>query len=168
MKRYLSKVDTATTGGRYDVTPLFADPQAFDALVTDLAAPFEASAPDFVACLDALGFILGTALARHLGAGVLPVRKGHKLPTATDFETCVDYSGTQKRLEIRKDILHPGAKVLLVDDWVETGAQAAAAIRLIERQGAVVVGIAAVCIDETDKTLPLRQKYTVRSVWEPS
>lgn len=63
MKRYLESVDTATTGNRYDVTPLFANTEHFGELVADLTGPFRNFRVDAVACIDALGFILGTAIA---------------------------------------------------------------------------------------------------------
>lgn len=71
------------------MTLLFADPQALAQLVDDLACPFRRDGIDLVAAIDALGFILGTAVAASLGVGVVPVRKGGKLPVAVDR---VDFS----------------------------------------------------------------------------
>ena len=79
MKTYLTKIDTATTGNRADVTPVFADAGCFAELVADNSRPFEDSQLDYVACVDALGFMLGTAIARRLGIGIIPVRKDGKL-----------------------------------------------------------------------------------------
>jgi adenine phosphoribosyltransferase len=117
-----------------------------------------------VAGLDALGFILGTALALKLGAGFIPIRKGGKLPVARDQERVTDYSGQEKILELRTNPFPAGTRVLLADEWVDTGAQANAAVALLERAGAVVVGIAAVTIRDNPATAALRQKYFCHSV----
>ena len=159
-------IDTATLGNRYDVTPMFADAKYFEQLVEDLAGPFHNTQLDCVACIDALGFILGTAIARRLGVGVIPIRKGGKLPVETDSEEFRDYSDELKRLEIRRDILPPQARVLLVDEWIETGAQIGAAATLIEAQGGTIVGIATINMDVNDKTAKISRKYRVHTVWE--
>jgi len=163
MKPYLYKIDTATTGNRYDVTPLFADSECFTQLVEDLAIPFLDSRIDFVACIDALGFILGTAVACRLNVGIIPVRKGGKLPVQTEGVEFRDYSGETKRLEIRKDILSPKDRVLLVDEWIETGTQIMAAVDLIERQGAVIEAIAAINMDLNKQTKEISGKYRVHA-----
>ncbi len=84
MKKYLSLIDRETPGNRYDVTPIFTDPEAFKQMVSDLYTPFLDSEIDLIAGIDALGFILGSALAQHTGKGFLPIRKGGKLPVETD------------------------------------------------------------------------------------
>jgi adenine phosphoribosyltransferase len=162
---YLDLIDTNTTGPRYDVTPLFANQAAFNALLDDFERLLANVQCDMVAGIDALGFILGTALALRLRKGFMPVRKGGKLPVAVDRVTFVDYSGTEKALELRHDALKFGTRVLVVDEWVETGAQANAAITLIERQGGVVVGVAALHIDTNDATQTLRAAYPCYAVW---
>lgn len=163
---YLALVDTHTTGNRYDVTPLFAEPAAFAALVADLVQPFDAAAVDQVAGIDALGFILGAAVAWHWGKGFVPVRKGGRLPVAADEVAFVDYTGRRKRLALRRGALRPGARVLLVDEWVETGAQMSAAAALLERAGGVIIGLAAICIDDGPRTRALRARYHCHSVWK--
>ncbi len=166
MKSYLHKIDTATLGNRCDVTPVFADAECFAQLVEDLAGPFQNTQLDYVACVDALGFILGTAIARRLDVGVIPIRKGGKLPVETDSVEFRDYSGELKRLEIRRDILPPQARVVLVDEWIETGAQIRVAATLIEAQGGTIIGIATVNMDVNDKTAEISRKYRVYTVWE--
>jgi adenine phosphoribosyltransferase len=162
---YLALIDRSRTHyRRSDVTPIFADPAAFAALVDDLARPFVPRKVAQVAGLDALGFILGTALALKLGAGFIPIRKGGKLPVARDQERVTDYSGQEKILELRTNPFPAGTRVLLADEWVDTGAQANAAVALLERAGAVVVGIAAVTIRDNPATAALRQKYFCHSV----
>jgi adenine phosphoribosyltransferase len=165
MKEYLRLIDTNTIGPRYDVAPLFSDYTAFAALAEDLARPFTDVACDYVAGIDALGFILGAAVALRLQKGLIPIRKGGKLPTAVQRVAFVDYSGATKSLEIRHDALSPGQKVLLVDDWVETGAQAQAAIQLIEGLGCVIIGVAAINIDDNAATNWLRETYRCHTVW---
>ncbi len=165
MKEYLRLIDTQTPGPRCDVTPLFADPLAFAQLVDDLAGPFTAVPLDYVAGIDALGFILGAALAVRLNKGFIPIRKGGKLPVAVRRAEFVDYSGQAKSLELRHDALRPGDRVLLVDEWIETGAQAQTAVSLIEQAGGVVAGIAAINIDDNPGAARLCQNYRCHAVW---
>jgi adenine phosphoribosyltransferase len=156
---YLKWIDTQTKGRRYDVTPLFSRIEAFTALVDDLAHPFKDRTVDLVAGIDALGFILGTALAVRLGVGFLPIRKGGKLPVDVYRISFVDYSGEDKQLEVRRDAFKPGARILLVDEWAETGAQLTAAVRLVEELGGVVAGLAAIQMDDHPNTRVLRSRY---------
>ncbi len=157
---YLALIDHETSGNRCDVTPLFADYAAFSALVDDLAALVEPLAFDVVVGIDALGFILGAALALRMQRGFVPIRKGGKLPVAVDSVECVDYTGQRKTLELRQGALATGTRALLVDEWIETGAQVRAAIQLIEGQGGVIAGIASLHIDDDEATEPLRARYT--------
>ena len=157
---YLALIDRDTSGNRCDVTPLFADYAAFSALVDDLAALVEPLAFDVVVGIDALGFILGAALALRMQRGFVPIRKGGKLPVAVDSVECVDYTGQRKTLELRQGALATGTRALLVDEWIETGAQVRAAIQLIEGQGGVIAGIASLHMDDDEATEPLRARYT--------
>jgi adenine phosphoribosyltransferase len=122
-----------------DITPVLADGKAFAALVDALAEPFRDIGVNKVAGIEARGFTLATPVAERLGAGFIPVRKPGKLPYETVRE---DYSleyGTDS-LEIHTDAAGKGEKVLLVDDVIATGGTAAAAIRLLRKIGADVVG----------------------------
>lgn len=166
MTDYLRLIDTHTPGPRYDVTPLFADAAAFSSLVADLGARFDGLPFDLVAGIDALGFILGAGMALQAGKGFLAIRKGGKLPVPVTAQEFIDYTGQRKLLEVRADALKPGTRVLLVDEWIETGAQALAAITLIERQGGIVVGIAAINIDVNEHTRPLLEIYNCQSLWQ--
>lgn len=152
---------------RSDVTPIFAEPAAFRALVEDLVAPWAGAQPpvERVVGTDALGFIVGTALALRLGVGFVPVRKGGKLPVKNERTAFRDYSGGEKTFELRAEPWPPGTRVLLVDDWIETGATAQAAAELIERAGGVVVGIVAIAFRKNEKTAALWEKYRCHSVW---
>ena len=165
MKDYLKLIDTQTVGPRCDVTPLFGNPQAFAELVADLCALFEADEIDYVAGIDALGFILGTAMAIHLGKGFIPIRKGGKLPVAVSTAEFVDYSGQAKRLELRQGCIKAGDKVLVVDEWIETGAQVESAVRLVEAAGGVVAGIATINMDDCTRVRQLRERYVCHALW---
>jgi len=166
MSDYRHLIDTATTGGRYDVTPIFTDYSAFTHLVADLVAPFQDMAIEYVAGIDALGFILGTAVALRLAVGFLPIRKAGKIPVSTYSVSFVDYTRQHKALEIRPGVLPPGSRVLLVDDWIETAAQINAAIQLIHQVHSTVVGITTVHIDANAATHRLRATYPCHMVWD--
>lgn len=164
MTSYLLLIDHETDGRRCDVTPVFRDYTEFAALVNDLSARFDGVTLDLVAGIDSLGFILGTALAMHFRKGFVTVRKGGKLPVQWDRVEFVDYSGQPKSLELRPGAIEPGAHVLLVDEWIETGAQAKAAIALIEGQGGVISGIATIGADRNENTRPLFEKYNLQAI----
>lgn len=164
-QNYLRLIDINTPGPRYDVTPLFADPVAFGALVDDITEAIPSSAYDFVAGIDALGFILGTAVAIRAGKGFIPIRKGGKLPVATKSVSFVDYSKSEKSLELRADLDLKTARILLVDEWIETGAQVNAAISLIKSQGGEIAGIATINMDENEATQLLKEKYHCYQAW---
>ncbi len=124
-----------------DITPVLADPDAFSMLVDQLCEPYEAGSISKVVGIEARGFILATPVAERLGAGFVPIRKPGKLPAEVIRETYELEYGTDA-LEMHSDALHPGDRVLIVDDVLATGGTAAAAIRLVERLDAEVVGVA--------------------------
>ena len=163
---YLALIDRSKLHyKRSDVTPIFAVPAAFAALVEDLLAPYRDAGVERVAGTDALGFIVGTALALRLGVGFVPIRKGGKLPVRHERAGFRDYSGVEKVLELRAEPWPAGTRVLLTDEWIETGAQARAAVELIERAGGVVAGIAAIAFRRNALTEPLWAKYRCHGVW---
>ena len=155
---YLNLIDTRTRG-RYDVTPLFSDYQAFSKLIDDLARRFADVEIDRIAGIDALGFILGTALVFRLQKGFIPIRKGGKLPAQVERAEFVDYTKERKSLEIRSDAVTRGLKVLIVDEWIETGAQMKAAIELVERP-VVSSGVATINVDVNENTRSLMENIT--------
>lgn len=162
---YLQQIDTGT-GGRYDITRLCHEHPTLDALVADLTAPFEASRTDQVAGVEAVGFILGAALAREFDAGFVPVRKGGKLPIPEEnrfTRSLVDYTGDEKRLELDRSAVGTDGSLLVVDDWIETGAQMTAAVELIEAAGGTVSGIATLGASG-DATESLRNAYPFHAV----
>lgn len=123
-----------------DITPLLADRDALDAAIAALAEPFSADRIDLVAAVEARGFIFGSAVARALGAGFIPMRKKGKLPaeTATVY---YDLEYGQDSIEVHRDAVTAGARVLMLDDLLATGGTMAAACELIEQLGADVVGV---------------------------
>lgn len=165
MKDYLALIDTKTQGLRYDVSPLFRDYEATQELIRDLVSPFLESGVTHVAGIDALGFILGAQVAQALKAGFVPVRKGDKLPVPTFSREYISSSGHFKRLELRTDAVSVGDRILIVDDWIETGAQMKSALGLFEHTKAEVVGMAAICIERNEKTEKLRAQYHCHDVW---
>ena len=151
--------------GAADIAPLLADATAFRALVEALSAPFIAAEVAKVACVEGRGFLLGAPVAFHLSAGIAMLRFAGRLKTrqpvfASDF---VDYAGTHKRLEIAADAIVAGQRVLLVDDWTETGATLRAAIGLIERCGGVVVGVSVLMDDTAPPTRAFLHRYAFHS-----
>lgn len=120
-----------------DITTLLLDAPGFAAAVERLAPPDQR--PDLVAGIDARGFVFAAALAHHLGTGLLLIRKDGKLPGETIAEEYALEYGTD-RLAMHVDACAPGAKVLLVDDLIATGGTALAALRLLRRAGAEVLG----------------------------
>lgn len=124
-----------------DITPLLADPEAFRACIDALAAPYSDKGITKVLGAEARGFILGGALAYHLGAGFIPARKPGKLPwSTTSAEYSLEY-GTNT-LEMHVDAVGPGDRVLIIDDVLATGGTAAAKAALVTLAGAEVAGFA--------------------------
>jgi adenine phosphoribosyltransferase len=118
-----------------------ADPKAFAAAVDALCADFTGAGIEYVAAVEARGFIFGAAVAKKLGAGFVPIRKKGKLPFETESITYDLEYGTDT-LEVHSDAIESQAKVLMVDDLLATGGTMASACKLIEKIGGQVVGIA--------------------------
>ena len=127
--------------GFKDITPLLADPRALDAAIVGLAELARPLEPEVVIGAEARGFLLGTALARELGAGFVLARKPGKLPSTTvSAEYLLEY-GTDA-LELHSDAVRPGTRVLVHDDLLATGGTARALVELVEQLDANVVGCA--------------------------
>ena len=121
-----------------DITPVLADAAGFARAVEQLALPFVGRHIDAVIGIESRGFMFAAPIALRLAAGFIPVRKPGKLPCACDrVEYALEY-GTDA-LEMHRDALKRGARVLVVDDVIATGGTAAAAVALAKRQGAEVV-----------------------------
>ncbi|HEY7259422.1 MAG TPA: phosphoribosyltransferase family protein [Gaiellales bacterium] len=149
----------AWTGGHANVWRWFDDAETIRAIAAALVDPFRRSVTK-VAGIESRGFILGTACALELDVGFVPIRKGDGLfpgPKAV-AETSADYRGGHQTLRLQRAALAAGDRVLLVDDWIETGSQAAGARSLIEECGAVFLGVAAI----VDQLPPDRHEHLVR------
>jgi adenine phosphoribosyltransferase len=164
---YYEKYINKKTTGRYDVTPLFENPEVFNRLIGDLIKPFKNIKFDKIVGLDALGFVLAGAIAIGMKKGFVPVRKEGKLPgvegtvVRTSF---VDYSKNGKTFEINRNSTKKGDKVLIVDEWIEIGTQLKASIKLIEKLGGKVIGISALNVDENNETRILFDKYNLKPI----
>jgi adenine phosphoribosyltransferase len=130
-----------------DITTLLLDAPGLARTIERLVA-LHPGPVDFVAAIEARGFIFGTAVAQALGCGLVLIRKDGKLPGTT---IAVDYALEygEDRITMHADALVPGARVLLVDDLIATGGTACAAVRLIRKAGGTVTG-AAFVIDLPD------------------
>ncbi len=124
-----------------DITPLLADEIAFSSVIDLIVVHFGRGNVDKVVGIEARGFILASPVAYHFGAGFVPVRKKDKLPWETESEEYELEYGTAT-LEIHRDGVDAGERVLIVDDVLATGGTARATARLVERIGGKVVGIA--------------------------
>ena len=130
-----------------DITPVLADPLAFSTIVDLIVVHFGRGNVDKVVGIEARGFILAAPVAYHFNAGLVPVRKVGKLPHETVAEEYALEYGTAT-LEIHRDAIGAGERVLIVDDVLATGGTAKATSSLVRRIGGKVVGIA--CLIELD------------------
>ncbi len=123
-----------------DITTLIKDPTAFAEAIDRMMVPFADREIDIVVAIESRGFIFGAPIAYRLGAGFAPVRKEGKLPAATiRAEYSLEYGSNV--LEIHKDAILPGQRVLVVDDLLATGGTAKATVDLVEDLGGRVVGV---------------------------
>jgi adenine phosphoribosyltransferase len=121
-----------------DITTLLKDARVFGAVVDQLAQPWAREAVDRVAGIEARGFILGGAVAYRLGAGFVPIRKKGKLPHAT-VRVAYSLEYGLDEMEMHRDAIVPGERILLVDDLLATGGTAAAAVGLLGSLGARIL-----------------------------
>ena len=119
----------------YDVTPLLSDANAFKTVVAAMSGADPDT--DYVAGMEARGFIFASALSIHQNVGFIPIRKSGKLPGDTFTESYGLEYGTDT-LQIHRDSCAPGQKVIIVDDVLATGGTACAAIKLVQSTGGVV------------------------------
>ncbi len=123
-----------------DITPLLGDSVGFHRAIASLVDRFDGVPVDRVIGMEARGFILAAPVAFSIGAGFVPVRKSGKLPWAVVREEYSLEYGTDK-LEMHRDAIHPGERILIIDDVLATGGTASATCRLVEELGGLVVGL---------------------------
>ena len=123
-----------------DITPLLGDASGFARAIDELVDRFAAETVDHVLGIESRGFILGAGVAYRLGAGFVPARKAGRLPWAVVREEYESEYGPEK-LELHRDAIHPGERVLVIDDVLATGGTARAAAHLVEALGGVIVGL---------------------------
>ena len=129
--------------GFRDVSPLLANPNAFSKALDLLNDQFAQSDYDVIAGIDSRGFIFGTALARLTGKPFIMIRKANKLPPET-LRVSYELEYGSDHLEIRKGLLQPTDRVLIVDDVLATGGTACAAVDLVRESGARILGVAVI------------------------
>jgi adenine phosphoribosyltransferase len=124
-----------------DITPLLQNGAAFKEVIDTLAARYEGRALDAIVGIESRGFIFSAPLAYRLGVGMIPIRKPGKLPWET-FAVEYDLEYGTNKLEMHRDALAPGARVVVIDDVLATGGTVAAACQMVEMAGAVVEEVA--------------------------
>jgi adenine phosphoribosyltransferase len=147
----------------YDVTTLLKQGPCFQQTIDALLAPYKDKQVDLVLGIEARGFIFAPSVAYALKAGFVPVRKPNKLPAA---KLQVDYAleyGTDC-LEIHRDAIEPGQRVLIVDDLIATGGTAQAVAQMVETMGGVVVGLNFVVELTSLRGRDKLQRYNVHSI----
>jgi adenine phosphoribosyltransferase len=143
-----------------DLTPLFADGQAFREVVDGIVDHYGQDSFDAVAGIEARGFLLAAGIAYAAGVGAVPVRKAGKLPRET-YTASYELEYGEAALEIHRDAFRAGQRVLVVDDVLATGGTAATSLDLVERAGGVVTGFTVVL---ELSFLPGRERLAPRDV----
>lgn len=144
-----------------DPTSIYINQNAFHDLLADLLADLEDIEFDVVGGLDAMGFVLGAAIAARRSVGFLPIRKAGKLCVETDKVSFTNYSGRTQDMEMRLPAFASGTQVLLVDQWIETGGTMEGAIELVERQEGTVSALVAIAMEDTERATKLRDRFAV-------
>jgi adenine phosphoribosyltransferase len=122
----------------YDITTLLKDQAGFRNVIDRMTETISLLKPDLVLGIEARGFIFAPALAYNIGAGFVPIRKPNKLPAAAE-RISYELEYGMDALEIHRDAIKPGCRVVIADDLLATGGTALASVRLAEKLGAVVV-----------------------------
>ena len=121
-----------------DITTLLGNPRAFRRAIDELVHPFAGTKVDKVAGMEARGFILGGAVAHQLSSGFIPIRKKGKLPhDVVSIAYSLEYGLDE--MEMHRDAVRPGEKVILIDDLIATGGTAVGAVSLLRQMGADVI-----------------------------
>ena len=146
-----------------DITPVLQDAKALNEVICSMVESAAAMKPDVIVGIESRGFILGVPVALELGVGFVPVRKAGKLPAETiRAEYALEY-GTNV-VEIHRDAIKPGMRVVIVDDLLATGGTAKAAVQLVEELGGTVAGICFLIELEFLKGRELFEGYNISSL----
>ncbi|GAA4691157.1 phosphoribosyltransferase family protein [Streptomyces youssoufiensis] len=142
--------------GHVDVWPIFRDARTLATVVTELARPFRNERLTAVCGVESRGFLLGGAVAVELGVGFVAIRKDGGLFPGDKVvrESEPDYRGLRHRLRLQRSSLGAADRVLMVDDWLETGSQARAVREVVEECGATWVGCAVIVDELADAARP--------------
>ncbi|ORX35306.1 hypothetical protein BD324DRAFT_632273 [Kockovaella imperatae] len=169
---YLASIDRTIRDGfpRYELSSFFAIPGALKAFSNDIISYFtgDIGTLDGWVGLDALGFIVAGSLAGITGKSMIPARKGGKLALPPDeilrtgpvndyLDAYAERAGATKSvktLEFRRDLIKPGARLIVVDEWIDIGGQMTSVVDLLESHGVVIVGIATLHIDLEQERTP--------------
>jgi len=143
----------AWVDGHADIWPIFRDGAAFRTIIEALAQPYAAEGITAVCGIESRGFLLGGAVAVRLGTGFVPIRKAAGIfPGPKIRRTAApDYLGNSHELRMQLSALGPADRVLLVDDWIETGSQASAARQMVIARSAHLVGCSVIVDQMTDQ-----------------
>jgi len=125
----------------YDITTLLRDPEGFRLAIDSVSGPFRDHGVSLVIGIESRGFILGAAVADRIGAGFVPVRKLGKLPSAC-VRAAYELEYGRDSLEMHRDAIDQGQRVLIVDDLLATGGTARATVDLVKQLGGIVEGVA--------------------------
>ena len=167
---YFSLMAPNTKGEKFawlDPTSIYINGEAYHDLLDDLCSELDAGEIDVVAGLDAMGFVLGSGIAARIGKGFLPIRKAGKLCVDTDSAEFTNYTGRTQAMEMRLPAFAPGTRVLLVDQWIETGGSMHGAIQLVEQQKGMVAGLVTIVMETNERTTAYRQKYKCVTAVQP-
>ena len=145
-----------------DITPILSDGEAFSAIIREIVS--RSSSVNYVAGVEARGFIFAAAVAHELGVGFIPIRKKGKLPHDSISRSYgLEYGDAE--LEIHRDAIPEGSKVLLIDDILATGGTIGAAIELVHELRATVTDVAFISeIPELNGTLLIRESYPAMKI----
>ena len=140
-----------------DITPLLSDGEAFSAIISEIAD--RASQVDFVAGVEARGFIFASAVANRLGVGFIPIRKSGKLPSRSISRSYgLEYGNSV--LELHRDAFPEGSRILLIDDILATGGTISASIELIEELNGIISDVAFISeIPELDGYSVIKERH---------
>ncbi len=165
LKKYIRSIPDFPQKGILfrDITPLLADSKAFNYTIEQIVDFFKGKDIDKVAAIEARGFIIGAPIADRLGIGFVPIRKPGKLPfEVVRKEYQLEYG--MSILEMHKDAIKKGEKVLMIDDLLATGGTASAASELVESVGGKIVGWGFIIILKDLKGEEKLKKYPVFSL----